>query len=80
MGKLQLYINGHMIADWEVILPSFSSMKFKERCAAREKFLQDKAKYLQLKHLRAIMKNEDYEIYYTSPSKLNEPYHCYSNA
>ncbi|MBC7509364.1 MAG: hypothetical protein H7320_11560 [Ferruginibacter sp.] len=70
MSKLQLFINGRKITEWDIFLPSFSAMKFEERCDAKQKFIKVKSDEIFQQHLRALLKYSDYEIIYVVESNM----------
>jgi hypothetical protein len=82
MASLKLYIMGHVVADWDIQMPSYSdsceSMKglskhdqFKLRCENRKIFVKTKTENMMLNHIRAIMKYEDdWQIELTVESKI----------
>ena len=74
MSKLQLFVKGLKITEWDIFPPPFKKLDFADRCDARQRFIKMKSEELFQQHLRAILKHPDYEIIYVVESKGNEQF------
>lgn len=72
MTRLQLYVKGHRVADWELELPSPRNKHFKERINIRKEFIDQKILELRAAHFEVIGKyKDDFSIELLMESKMN---------
>ena len=73
MARLQLYVRGQCIADWELVQPSYEHSDFTTRVENRKIWLDSKVTNLVTNHIMAILKYPDYvEVAYTVASSMRE--------